>query len=1315
MPTYKGDKRPLKDINGKIVPGTEVRMIFEHPTKPELNFDEILKQIDVQGTSSAGYVRKNWKTKHNKAHTHMETELPAKVFCLKVDYAEATGTHNTQNANLIETFYDSPIPPMNVPEGTDLSGRNLDNLDDISKVRTTVAGFPIVIFHLDTDDDELIKNLTIAHLESGEYDVVFSSKGNFNFDKDAEDVFAFNSDYDVECWEFTKNEDPQSFLTPWPDEPLKYWEARYHPQLGDLEDLQDAKNDEAAKQLGDQMLVRFKEMYEWVHSTARGEYNDIPQASGDELSSPFTDSLGNVFTHDTDDYRLAKFREEFENYFNLEYTAIYYVYTFFALMVDQRAKNLFLTYWRDNAYGPNDDSNPGRWYPYFYDNDTSYGISNKGHLDFDYYHQDTDSFNGSNVYNGANSVLWCNFRDAFPSVIQSTYSRLRSTGRISFDKIINQFITNGSDLWSATLYNQDADYKYVSVDSDTVDGEQTSYPYLFQVRGSGEHHLEYFVDNRIKFCDSKWNCGDYLNNTAMVNLYNPTTSSEYKQCQAWERNPVGEQPSYYPTYLKIKDSITLRPSNSKITLKPFSRMYYSVQYGKPTGDDATEGMISKLATDTVSDLVFEHTSAATNLTDFETYIYGASELSSLGDLSNLYTKQVDIRNCAKLKTLIIGCDEVGTNGEVYYNPNLTTVETGGNTLLETVNVSNCPNLTGTLNLSGCINIKTVKAKGTGLASLALPDGGYLTRLELPDTFNNLVLKGQKYLTANGIVLDNYQSLNQLNIDNCPNLKPVELLNRCKDENDNYTVKFLRLTNVDLGEITYDYLMNKLGNIGGIDDNGITYTPNSTRAAYIQGTCKISSLTGAQLANIIKLFPYLVVKYDELTLNVTYMNEAGTEIIYGPESYTFEKGSTEQGATAIDPVSKGLIESPTKESTNQYHFSFGGWSRNPNSKPSNEALEGIISDTTLYVAFDNHIRSHLVRFFNGNYLEYEVMVEYGKPAKYKDDVLINPPIKRDTTVPEVYEFIDWEPSIDCIQEPLDCYAQFYFNEDDEDLYKFSITDFDYTRTQSTLELSIAKYKGSATAGKILDSYTIGNTYTVTSIAGFSDLANRAVEIIVLPETLKYIESECFSGCSKLIRLDIPKNVESIESSALKNTVSLAELTVDEANQHFKSENNCILDKSGETLRFGCKNSIIPDGVKTIGNHAFWGCSKLTKLDLPESITTISGWSLTDTGLTEINIPRNCKHFGAMAFYGTKVKKLIFPESTQSIGMFCARACSNLEEITIKATDISNLVIDAQAFEDSTKLKVINVPWSKGEVPNAPWGATNTLINYNYVEE
>lgn len=1321
MPTYKGDKRPLKDSSGKVIPSTNVRMIFEHPTKPELNFDEILKQIDVQGTSSAGYVRKNWKTKHNSPHVHMEGELPAKVFCIKVDYAEGTGTHNTQNANFIETFYDAPVPPMVVPEGTDLTGRNLDNIEDIAKVRTTIAGFPVVIFHLDTDDAELINNITVAHLESGEYDVVFSSKGNFNYDKDAEDVFAFNDDYDVECWEFTKNEDPQSFLTPWPETPMDYWEARYHPRLGELEDLQDAKRDDEAKALGDEMLARFKVMYEWVHSTARGEYNNRPQASGTLLAEPYQDSSGITHTHDNDTYRLARFKDEFEQYFDLEYTAIYYVYTFFALMVDQRAKNMFLTYWRNNAYGPNDDEvNPGKWYPYFYDNDTSFGISNKGHLDFDYYHQDTDSLNGSNVFNGANSVLWCNFRDAFPNVIQQTYARLRS--KITYENIINQFVTEGSDQWSATIYNQDADYKYISVSEDNIEGVATSYPYLFQVRGNGEHHLRYFVDNRIKFCDSKWKCGDYMNDlthTARVNIYNPTTSRDYNDCYKWDidTNPdKGPAPAYYPTYEKIRDSIAVRPASTNISILPFSRMYYAVQYGRPTGDDATKGMISKLASDTNTSLQFAHTDT-TNLNDFETTIFGARDISSLGDLSNLYAKEIKIENCVKITELTVGCDDVGPNGEKYFNPNLTSLTTGSNTLLRTINVSNCPNLSGTLQLTGCINLEEVKAKGTGLASLALPDGGYITRLELPDTFNNLVLKGQKYLTNEGIILDDYSSLSQLNIDNCPEIDAVKLLENCKDSDGNYTVRFIRLTNVNLGTITYDYLMNKLAHIGGIDNNNITYAPTATKAAYIQGQCKIAELTGDQLADIQRLFPYLTVYYDKLNLNIDFRTSDGSASLHS-YSLTLEAGNSSTGVEIADPIASGIITPvPTKESTAQYHYTYGGWAHTPNSEPDITALRGITADTTLYVAFNRTLRSYTVKFVSGGTILKECKVNYGSAAIYGAD----DPIKMDTNVPEVYEFTGWIPSPDNITGNTTCYAQFYFNENDEDLHNFVLSEFDHNVTfdgKITLENYIGIYK----AGRILDSYNIGRDCSVTTLIGC--FKGSDIELVVLPSTLKQIQDKAFEGCTNLVAIDIPASVDYIQAQAYGTTPSVESITVDEGNATYIAKNNCLIDKRSNTLVVGCKNSVIPsDGsVTEIGQSAFWGCNTLKELRIPETVNRISSYALVDCkGLTEINIPDSVTEFGAMSLYGTSIHEVTFPKDTTYIGMYVTGECRNLTKVVIKqakthkADGNLNISIDLEAFKLSPTVTEILVPWSEGDVPGAPWGAPNATVKYNQVVE
>lgn len=1337
MPTYKGDKKK-----------NSVRMIFEHPTKRELNFDEILAQIDVQGTSSAGYVRKNWKTKHNREHTHMEGELPAKVFCLKVDYAEATGTHNTQNANLIEAFYDDyPIPPLNVPEGTDLSGRNLSSLKDINKVRTTISGFPICIFHLDTDDSELIRSATVATLESGEYPVVFSSKGNFNYDKGAEDVFAFNNDYDVECWEFLKNEDPQSFLTPWPEKPLDYWEARYHKDLGDLEDLQEKGNNQAVYDLGNKMLVRFKEMYEWVHSTARGKYNGVDQASGAALEHTYTDSLNNQYTHDTDEYRLAKFRDEFENYFNLDYCAIYYVYTFFALMVDQRAKNMFLTYWRDNAYGPNDETNLGHWYPYFYDNDTSYGISNKGHLDFDYYHQDTDTVNGTNVYNGANSVLWCNFRDAFASKIASTYAKLRSDNKISYNKIIDQFVNQGSDMWSAAIYNADADYKYVSVSQDEVDGVTTDYPYLFQVRGNGEQHLEYFVDNRIKFCDSKWKCGDYLNDkthTASVTIYNPTTGTDYQECLKWDETKEGDKPAYYETYQKIKASAALRPPTSKISLTPFSRMYYAVQYGRPSGNDPTQGMISKLALDTTTPLEFTH-STSTNLNDFETTIFGARDISSLGDLSHLYPKQVIISNCIKLTDLEIGCRELGPNGEQYFNPNLHTVSTGANTLLRTIDVSNCPNLKGNLELGGCINIKEVYAKGSGITSVSLPEGGYINKLVLPQSFNNLILKGQKYLTNEGIELDDFTSLNQLTIDNCPRLDVCDLLERCKD-GDNYTLQYMRLTNVDLGTVTYDYIMNKLAHIGGINDNNVL-----TDVAYIQGKCRINNIDGQQLAKIKRVFPYLVVYYDSLNLNVTFKDEAGRTTLYGPLPMEFTSGNSSQGVTIDDPVSAQEIEVPQKAATTQYYFNFGGWAKNPNSDPDPTALLGISEDTTLYASFNKTLRSYPVRFRVKGADPVVVDTAYGYTAVYPGD-----PRDKLTGVsnPYIYSFIGWTPQPvigeNITEAGLDCYAQFTINEESEDFSDYELTEFDYTLDESQKTITLNKANVIENTGRIKDSYNLGENYTVTKITGITLLqdsrptyvgcfsenteARRAgiiegtdkesqgvthqIEYVILPDSLTTIGNHCFDSCSNLLGVNIPKNVSTIGNYVFDRCVNLETITVDEENSNFKAENNCLINKKTNTLITGGGESCnVPDGVQVIGEHAFWGRHKLKKLKLPTSLVKIRSGALCECqALTEIDIPDNVQTFESMCFYNTGLSKIVFPENTTSIGMYATLECTKLEDIYIKQSNPDAIKIDANAFGNgNTNSKLtIHVPWSEGKVEGGAikWGAQGAFVDYNW---
>jgi len=80
------------------------------------------------------------------------------------------------------------------------------------------------------------------------------------------------------------------------------------------------------------------------------------------------------------------------------------------LLVDSRAKNCFPTYFASRTPGDGGD----RWFWLPYDMDTAIGINNEGKLRFSFNLEDTDQDEkGANVFNGQDSVMWCNLRRTF--------------------------------------------------------------------------------------------------------------------------------------------------------------------------------------------------------------------------------------------------------------------------------------------------------------------------------------------------------------------------------------------------------------------------------------------------------------------------------------------------------------------------------------------------------------------------------------------------------------------------------------------------------------------------------------------------------------------------------------------------------------------------------------------------------------------------------------------------------------------------------------------------------------------------------------
>lgn len=1341
MPTYKGDKKK------KVT-----RMKFEDPLHPEMNFDVLLDQIDVQGTSSQFYVRKNWKVTLPEERAHIPGAIPAKVFCIKVDYAEATGTHNTGTANYVETFYDRNeviLPPQK----------------DNPKVRTTVQGFPCILFEKASEDSE----------------PVFSSKGNFNYDKDAEDTFGFTKDYEnfgVECWEFCNNtSDSVNFVGPVPKNWLEDFEPRYVPESANferIEELQelaenaasgkatmtDAQRQELSRLL-DECIVNFKEMHDWVLSTATYKLVDGKRVPIEPVPLENAITYGETtYTEDCEEYRLAKFKYEFTNYFNLHYSSIYYVFTLFALMTDQRAKNMFLTRWKDS-------DGRHRWYPYFYDNDTIFGINNEGALVFDYYHEDIDQLGSSNVYNGQNSILWNNFRICFPQEIQETYATLRSNKKITYDAIINQYVTLGSDKWSATIYNEDAEYKYITMARQLTDDGDVDASNLYQVRGPGEHHLRYFISNRLNYCDGKWYAGDYPDDYIFLRIYTPTTAAITDDMSEEQKAEIEASNA------RIQASLNAVKADPSITVTPYSDMYAGVRY--------KSGTLQQKRLTAGESYKFSPLDPNETFGDTETAIYGASELSSLGDLSGLYCGVISLGKAGKLVELIIGNESPN-----YHNDNFREISVGSNRLLRKIDLRNCSGLgiagkapQKTLDLSGCPNIEYVYTEGTNLESVTLPESGYIKTLHLPVSINTLVIRNQQYISD--FYIESFKNIKTLCIENSA-LDTNAILAACRDIDGKYTVERVRLTGIDWKLDNADFVKtlfpkfdsqgNIIGGIRGIDENN-----NNLDNAYLFGTCHIKKLTGAEYAEIKAHYPYLDITYDEMTANITFMSTDGTSVLYSEQ--IINKNSTTQNC--FDPVLTNKIAEPVKESTAEFDFKWIGWSRKLNDKVHADALLNIAGDRILYPAFQSIRRSYTITFINPTASEKDrvlaiVQTLYGSDSVYSGPI----PLKQDAASPDLYAFTGWHPAPTKITGPMTCYAQFTIL--DDKWYTIGINDisdcvdyngniFDgYSLNTSNQTMSITECNNNFNAAiKIPVTLNFDSgTYTIKSLGGFADhtrlelvsFPNSLIEILArafyncynlfeltLPESVQKIGRSAFQGCIKIKEIYIPATLTSIGEAAFADCRGLTSITIDENNPRYTMVQNCLIDRNNNKLLQGLSNGVIPqdgsvkslgqycfsntgitsawipEGIDIVPNNAFSRCESLVSVRLPSTLHTLDATCFAwCPNLKTIKLPDGLVNIRTYIFNSCALEDVEIPASVENILERSFGDIASLKTVTFKKQldengDIRVPYIHPNAFINSGSTEnpiIFRLPWAAEQTPDAPWGAKNYELIFDYEE-
>jgi hypothetical protein len=134
------------------------------------------------------------------------------------------------------------------------------------------------------------------------------------------------------------------------------------------------------------------------------------------------------------------------------------------------------------------------------------------------------------------------------------------------------------------------------------------------------------------------------------------------------------------------------------------------------------------------------------------------------------------------------------------------------------------------------------------------------------------------------------------------------------------------------------------------------------------------------------------------------------------------------------------------------------------------------------------------------------------------------------------------------------------------------------------------------------------------------------------------------------------------------------------------NDYYIGNSPFYLNKDIKEIVIGDGVTSIGDCAFWGCSSLTSIEISDGVTSI-GMSVFDScsSLTSIEIPVGVTRLKDFVFYGcSSLTSIAIPAGVTSIGSSAFESCSSLTSIAILAGVTS---IGESAFKDCSNLNTI----------------------------